>query len=140
MDQQEHNLRAEYAQLQTELEHPDVFGRRDYPTLARRQGELARIIDLFDEKQVLKSQLADAKSLLAGTDQELVELARVEVEQLEQKIAENEQALTEELLSKDPNDSKDCIVEIRAAAGGDEASLFAGDLYRMYIRKCLSHA
>jgi protein subunit release factor A len=66
MDQQEKNLRAEYAQIQSELEHPDVFGRRDYPQLARRQGELARVIDLFDEKHVLVAQLTDAKSLAAS--------------------------------------------------------------------------
>jgi peptide chain release factor 1 len=140
MDQQEKNLRQEYAQLQNELEHPDVFGRRDYPNLARRQGELTRVIELFDEKHALSAQLAEAKSLVNGPDAELAELARSEAESLEQKIAENEQALTEELVPKNPNDSKDCIVEIRAAAGGDEASLFGGDLYRMYIRWCEKHS
>jgi peptide chain release factor 1 len=139
MDQQEKNLREEYAELQQQLEHPEVFGRRDYPTLARRQSELAQIIELFDEKRALDAQLADIKSMVSGSDSELAELARAEVEQLEQKIAENEQALTEELVPKDSNDGKDCIVEIRAAAGGDEASLFAGDLYRMYIRWCEKH-
>jgi peptide chain release factor 1 len=139
MDEQENNLRAEYTQLQQQLEHPDVFGRRDYPTLAKRQGELARIIDLFNEKRALSTQLADARSLADGNDQELAELARSEVSKLELKLAENEQFLTEELVPKDPNDDKDAIVEIRAAAGGDEASLFAGELYRMYIRWCEKH-
>jgi peptide chain release factor 1 len=139
MDNQEQKIRQEYAQLQKDLEHPDVFGRSDYPKLAKRQGELARIIELFAEKHKLSAQLVDAKLLTDGNDTELAELARTEVEQLEQKIIENEQALTEELVPKDPNDSKDCIVEIRAAAGGDEASLFAGDLYRMYIHWCEKH-
>jgi peptide chain release factor 1 len=71
-----------------------------------------------------------------GNDQELAELAKSELEQLEQKITENEQALTDALIPKDPNDEKNAIIEIRAAAGGDEASLFAGELYRMYIRWC----
>ncbi len=139
MDNQEKTLREEYAQLQQQLEHPDVFGRSDYPSLAKRQAELAKIIDLFNEKHALAQQLEDAQTLTSGNDSELAELARVEVEDLEQKITDNEQALTEALVPKDPNDSKDCIIEIRAAAGGDEASLFAGDLYRMYSRWCEKH-
>jgi peptide chain release factor 1 len=139
MDSQEKALRDEYIGLQQQLEHPDVFGRTDYPKLAKRQAELVRIIDLLNEKQVLNAQLEAAKSLADGPDHELAELARSEIEQLQQKIAENEQLLNEALVPKDPNDEKDCIVEIRAAAGGDEASLFAGDLYRMYIRWCEKH-
>jgi peptide chain release factor 1 len=140
MDTQEHTLREELKRLQGQMEHPDVFGRTDYPKLAKRQAELSRIIELFNEKQALNAQLSEAKSLTSGADQELAELAKSEVEQLEEKIAENEQFLTEVLVPKDPNDEKDCIVEIRAAAGGDEASLFAGDLYRMYIRWCEKHS
>jgi peptide chain release factor 1 len=139
MDTQEQSLREEFKNLQTQLEHPDVFGRSDYPKLAKRQSELAKVIDLFNEKQLLKEQLGDAKSLANGSDPELAELARSEIEHLEERIVENEQFLTEALVPKDPNDEKDCIVEIRAAAGGDEASLFAGDLYRMYSRWCEKH-
>jgi peptide chain release factor 1 len=139
MDKQEHILREELKQLQGLMEHPDVFGRTDYPKLAKRQAELSKIIELFNEKQALNAQLIEAKSLASGSDQELAELAKTEVEQLEEKTAQNEQQLTESLVPKDPNDEKDCIVEIRAAAGGDEASLFAGDLYRMYIRWCEKH-
>jgi peptide chain release factor 1 len=140
MNSQEQNLRAEYAQLQEQMEHPDVFGRTDYPKLAKRQAELARIIDLFNEKQAIDEQLTEAKSLAGGADQELAELAKSEIEKLEKQRIENEQFLTEALVPKDPNDEKDCIVEIRAAAGGDEASLFAGSLYRMYSRWCEKHA
>jgi peptide chain release factor 1 len=140
MNSQEQNLRAEYAQIQEQMEHPDVFGRTDYPKLAKRQAELARIIDLFNEKQAIDEQLTEAKSLAGGADQELAELAKSEIEKLEKQRIENEQFLTEALVPKDPNDEKDCIVEIRAAAGGDEASLFAGSLYRMYSRWCEKHA
>jgi peptide chain release factor 1 len=136
MDNQEQNLRDELAKLQGQLEDSAVFSRSDYPKLAKRQSELAKVIELFDQKHDLAHQLEDAKTMLNGNDQELADLARSEIEQLEQKITNNEQRLTEELVPKDPNDDKDCIVEIRAAAGGDEASLFAGDLYRMYIRWC----
>jgi protein subunit release factor A len=61
MNSQEQNLRAEYAQIQEQMEHPDVFGRTDYPKLAKRQAELARIIDLFNEKQAIDEQLTEAK-------------------------------------------------------------------------------
>jgi peptide chain release factor 1 len=136
LDKQEANLRQEFEQLQNELQHPDVFGRTDYPRLAKCQGELAKILELLDEKKALTAQHADAKSLASGSDAELAELARSELESLEQKIAVTDQALNEALVPKDPNDERDCVVEIRAAAGGDEASLFAGDLYRMYSRWC----
>jgi peptide chain release factor 1 len=74
--------------------------------------------------------------LQAHSDDGLAELARHEVEQLDSQRVKNEEQLMEALLPKDTNDARDCIVEIRAAAGGDEASLFAGDLYRMYSRWC----
>jgi peptide chain release factor 1 len=72
-------------------------------------------------------------------DAELAELARHEAQELRKQLTANEEALSDALLAKDPNDERDCIVEIRAAAGGDEASLFAGDLYRMYSRWCETH-
>ncbi len=136
MDNQENKLRAELADLQSQMEHPDVFGRSDYPKLAKRQGELVKVIDLFDEKKSLTTQLTEAKSMLNSGDKEMEELASSEIESLEKQIAKNEQDLTEALVPKDPNDEKDAIIEIRAAAGGDEASLFAGELYRMYTRWC----
>jgi len=135
MDQQEKNLREEYRQLQNQLERPDVFGRSDYPTLAKRQAELANVIALFDDLTRIKKQEQEVQAL-AELDGEISELAKDEMEELRIQRLSAEQALNEALMPKDPNDSKDCIVEIRAAAGGDEASLFAGDLYRMYIRWC----
>ncbi|HXY18108.1 MAG TPA: peptide chain release factor 1 [Candidatus Nitrosopolaris sp.] len=140
MDSQEQKLRAEYAQLQQELSHPDVFGRSNYPALAKRQGELAKIIALFDERDGLSSHLEEAKKMASGPDNELAELARIEAAELEQKLSTLDSSLSTLLLPKDPNDGRDCIVEIRAAAGGDEASLFAGDLYRMYSRWCEKHS
>ncbi|MBI5906920.1 peptide chain release factor 1 [Candidatus Saccharibacteria bacterium] len=139
MNNQEQNLRAEYQQLQSELQHPDVFGRSNYPAMAKRQGELAKIISLFDEKNRLNTQLAETKKMADGGDAELAELAKTEVAQLEQNIAGTEAALNEALIPKDPNDERNAVVEIRAAAGGDESSLFAGELYRMYSRWCEKH-
>jgi peptide chain release factor 1 len=138
MDQQEQKIRREYAELQQQLEHPDVFGRRDYPSLAKRQAELANTIALFDDLERIKKQEAGAQAL-TELDGELSELAKEELEELRVERLSAEQALNEALIPKDPSDEKDCIIEIRAAAGGDEASLFAGDLYRMYTRWCEKH-
>ncbi|MBI4034548.1 peptide chain release factor 1 [Candidatus Saccharibacteria bacterium] len=134
MESQEHKLRTEYAQLQTKLQSPAVYSSKDYPNLARRQAELSKLVPLFDERKAVQERLADAKKLASDTDSELATLARSEVAELEQKMSAIEAELAEALTPKDPNDDRACIVEVRAAAGGDEASLFAGDLYRMYAR------
>jgi peptide chain release factor 1 len=139
MESKEQALREEYQKLQAQLQHPDVFGRTDYPALAKRQGELAKVLNLFEEKRALNTQLAEAKNLAEGSDQELAGLAKAEIAKLGVQTTANDEALTEILLSKDPNNIRDAVVEIRAAAGGDEASLFAGDLYRMYSRWCEKH-
>ena len=134
METRERILREEYKALKLRLEEPGIYSSKDYPRLARRQSELEKVISLLDKKKALAGHLAEAESMAA--DMELGELARTEAEDLRRKISENDEALNEALLPKDPNDERDCIVEIRAAAGGDEASLFAGDLYRMYSRWC----
>ncbi|MBX4197208.1 peptide chain release factor 1 [Candidatus Saccharibacteria bacterium] len=140
MDNQEQKLRQEYAGLERQLEDPAIYSSKDYPKLARRQGELDKILSLFDQKKTLVAERADAKSMAASSEPELAELAQSEVEDLQAQLEANETALMEALLPKDPNDERDCIIEIRAAAGGDEASLFAGDLYRMYSRWCETHS
>lgn len=132
----EAQLRKEYALLQAQLQHPDVFGRTSYPALAKRQGELAKILAMFDEKNKLAKQLNGAQKIAGSGDSELDELAKAEVKELEAKISEVDSDIAEILTPKDPNDQRDAVVEIRAAAGGDEAALFAGELYRMYSRFC----
>jgi peptide chain release factor 1 len=136
MEEKERNLRVEYEAVQKQLQHPDVFGRTDYASLAKRQAELANIVALFDKKNKVASHLAEAKKMAEADDTELAQMAKDEISQLEENLAEVNARLAEYLQPKDPNDERDCIIEIRAAAGGDEASLFAGDLYRMYQRWC----
>ena len=132
MDQQESKLREEYTGLKAQLEDPAIYSSKQYPILARRLSELEKQLGLFDSKLNLQSKLAEAQAMANINDAELAELARTEIEELLAKLSENEDQLMEALMANDPNDERDCIVEIRAAAGGDEASLFAGDLYRMY--------
>jgi peptide chain release factor 1 len=136
MEAKEQILREEYQGLKQKLEDPAIYSSKDYPKLARRMSDLEKVIGLFDQRTNLTSKLAEAKAMENINDPDLAELARAEVEDLNGQLADNEQALAEALLLKDPNDERDCIIEIRAAAGGDEASLFAGDLYRMYSRWC----
>jgi peptide chain release factor 1 len=136
MDQKEANLRKEYEELKKLLEDSSIYTRKDYPALAKREDELRHIIELLDQKKSLQNELENTKSLSEISDEELTQLANEEVELLQSKINALNESLNEALLSKDPNNERDCIVEIRAAAGGDEASLFAGDLYRMYNRWC----
>jgi len=139
MEHKEQILRDELAGLAARLDDPAIFSTREYPRLAKRRQELEKIISLFDEQQVLNGQKADAQVLVNGDDKDLAELAKEELAELENQLDSNDAALRELLLPKDPNDDRDVVIEIRAAAGGDEASLFAADLYRMYVRWAERH-
>ncbi len=138
MDAKEQALREELAQLQTKLQDPGVFSTSEYPKLARRQSYLEETLALFDEHKRLKTDYDQAKELSMSGD-ELAELAQQELDETDAKLQIIETRLSEQLTPKDPNDEKDVIIEIRAAAGGDEASLFGGELYRMYARWCETH-
>ncbi len=137
-DDQEQPLRSEYAELQKAFADPDIFKQKDYPRLAKRRQELEVILGLFDSLNNYRQQSQQTEELIHEGG-ELSELAEVELQEIESKRQITEQQLGEALINKDPNDSKDAVVEIRAAAGGDEASLFAADLYRMYSRWAEHH-
>jgi peptide chain release factor 1 len=139
MEQKEQHLRQELAELTERLNDPAIYSAKEYPKLAKRRTELEHVIALFDTRTALRKSRAEAEALAAGDDAELAELAQSELEELGGKITANETALQEALTPKDPNDDRDVVIEIRAAAGGDESSLFAGDLYRMYVRWAERH-
>src|SRR5256885_9326266 len=132
MEQKEQALRAELSELEGRLSDPDIFSSKEYPKLAKRRQMLEEIVGLFHEMHTLKDQITQAQELADGGG-ELSELALEELRDLERRRLSVQQALESALTPKDPNDERDVVIEIRAAAGGDEASLFAGDLYRMYI-------
>ncbi|MEX1995661.1 MAG: peptide chain release factor 1 [Candidatus Saccharimonadales bacterium] len=134
MDQKETNLRQEHEVLKQKLSDPSIYASKDYPALAKREDELSKILLLFEKKNNLDNQLKSSRQLTSDSDGELAELAAQEALQIEEKLDAFVLELTQLLLPKDVNDERDCIIEIRAAAGGDEASLFAGDLFRMYSR------
>jgi len=128
MDVTEKKIRTEYEQLQQKLTDASLFGTPEYITCAKRQTELQPLIGLYDQRQRLENDLE------ALDDPVLADLAATEKPILLEKLAETQEKLRLALVPKDPNDSKDVIVEIRAGAGGDESSLFAGELYRTYAR------
>lgn len=139
MNEKEQSLRNELAELNGKLQDPTIFSDKGYPKLARRQKELEDIVGLFDALKKIAADETSAKEMLNSGDPELSEMATAELDELSKKQQHAEAELQELLTPKDPNDEKDVIVEIRAAAGGDEASLFAGELYRMYVRWAETH-
>jgi peptide chain release factor 1 len=138
MEEKELKLRQEFIELEARMQDPGIYSEPSYPKLAKRRTWLERVVALFDTKKQLLGERDQASQLASGND-ELAELAQMELAELEAKLTSNQEALAEALTPKDPNDEKDAIVEIRGAAGGDEASLFAADLYRMYSRWAERH-
>ncbi len=138
MDSKEATFREEYKDLQTKLQDPAIFSSKEYPKLAKRLSYLEEALALFDERKHLKTAYEQAKELSMSGD-ELAELAQTELDETDTKMQAVEARLAEILTPQDPNNERDCIIEIRAAAGGDESSLFAGELYRMYARWAETH-
>lgn len=134
MEAKEQALRSELTDLQAKLQDPSVYSDPSYPKLAKRQAFVDSAVRLFDERARLKQAYKEASEMVNSDDAELAELAQEELHSTESALVINEAQLAEALTPKDPNDEKDVIVEIRAGAGGDEASLFAAELYRMYVR------
>ena len=128
-------LKAERAALGDFLARPDAYGSPDFTSKNKRFSELETLIAKGEERATLEQNLRDAKEL-ANDGGELAELAKAEITETEARLAELEEELFILLTPKDPNDEKNIIIEIRAGAGGDEASLFAAELYRMYLRWC----
>lgn len=132
------DLTAEKASLADFLASPNAYSDPEFSAKNKRFTELEGIIEKATLRQTLESQLQEAKELAGGGD-ELAELAKMEAAEAEEKLAALEEELFVMLAPKDPNDEKNVIIEIRAGAGGDEASLFAAELYRMYLRYCEAH-
>lgn len=120
------------------LASPGAFNDPEFSGKNKRFTELEGIIEKAQLRETLEKQLAEAKELMGGGD-ELAELAKLEVVSTTEQLVALEEALFVMLAPKDPNDEKNVIIEIRAGAGGDEASLFAAELYRMYLRYCENH-
>ncbi|HEV7952223.1 MAG TPA: peptide chain release factor 1 [Candidatus Saccharimonadales bacterium] len=131
-------LATEKATLAEFLATPSAYTDPDFSSKNKRFTELETILEKANLRQTLEAQLIEAKELQGGGD-ELAELAKMEVSETTERLASLEDELFVMLAPKDPNDEKNVIIEIRAGAGGDEASLFAAELYRMYLRFCETH-
>ncbi|HSX14489.1 MAG TPA: peptide chain release factor 1 [Candidatus Saccharimonadales bacterium] len=132
MEQMIENILAEYEANDLKLADPGLAGTPEMVKISKRQAQLEPIVEQIRALARFKSDMAETKQLVG--DPILGDLARDELPTLETEAAKLEDQLKLALVSTDPSDSKDVIVEIRAGAGGDEASLFAGELTRMYLR------
>ena len=118
------------------LSEPELAQQpKEYQKLARELGELREVVEVGGDYQKVTTQIREAREIIdEGTDSELIELARAELDELQQESELLEQKLKLLLIPRDPNDTRNAIIEVRAGTGGDEAGLFASDLYRLYIR------
>ncbi len=134
MDPSEEKIREEYQAIAEQMTDASLFGTQQMVVLAKRQSELTPLVELYDRRSKLSEELEGAQLLMA--DPEMREIAEAEIPDLEAALVQTDDELRLALVPTDPADAKNAIVEIRAGAGGDEASLFAGELYRMYARFC----
>ena len=129
------DLIIRYQEVMGELQEPDVANNPErFRKLMKEQSDLAPIVEAYQEYKNCKQNVEESLMLLEEeSDEEMRELAKEELNESKARIEELEQELKILLLPKDPNDDKNVIVEIRAGAGGDEAALFAAEVYRMYV-------
>jgi peptide chain release factor 1 len=130
-------IQARFEQVGVALTNPEIINnQKEFGKLSKEYRSLEKIVQPYNEFKRVSADYTFAKESLNGNDEEMKELAKMELPELEVKKEELEKFLTKLLIPKDPQDDKNAILEIRAGTGGDEASLFAGDLLGMYLRYC----
>ena len=128
-------ITGKYDELAEKVSDPEVINNQPvWQKYIKEMGEMEPIVKAYKEYKKAKSDLEGAKEMLDEGEEEMRELAKMEISELEEKIEAQEEELKVLLLPKDPNDEKNVILEIRAGTGGDEAALFGADLLRMYTR------
>ncbi|MBI3786134.1 MAG: peptide chain release factor 1 [Deltaproteobacteria bacterium] len=129
------DVERRYVEVERALLDPDVIGnRRDYAKLAKERSDLEQIVQRYREWRRLRTDVEEHKELLEGPDPEIRDLVKAELPQMRERLESLEVELKRLLLPKDPNDDRNVVLEIRAGTGGEEASLFAAQLFRMYSR------
>ncbi len=130
------NIVKRFEEINQQLMNPEVVSdQQKLIKLTKERSELEEIVNTYKKYKEVKKNIEGNKEIIySKLDPELAELAKIELEELEPKLEKLEEELKMLLLPKDPNDQKNCIVEIRAGTGGEEAALFAADLFRMYSR------
>lgn len=128
-------LEKKYEQLQADMANPEIIAdQAQYRKTTKTISEIEDVVRVFRQWRDLQSRFDQAKGMLTDSDADMVEMANAEIAEVEAQIPAVEEELQFLMLPKDPNDSKDVILEIRAGTGGDEASLFAAEVFRMYSR------
>ena len=135
LDKKLGELQKRFDNLSLSLSNPDVINDRgQYTRLSKEHAELSRVVALYQEKKALDTEVSENKELLHDPDEEVQALAHEELKLLEENLEKVTHEIHVALLPKDPNDEKNTVVEIRAGTGGEEAALFAAELFRMYTR------
>ena len=127
--------RQRFEELEKEITDPSLFDdAKKAREVLKEHARVKELISTWDEMESCRAQLVENQELASGSDVEMAELAKAEIEEINARIPKLEQIVLVSLLPPQPDDDRDAIVEIRAGAGGSEAAIFAGDLYRMYTR------
>ena len=128
-------ITGKYDELAQKVSDPEIINNQPvWQKYVKEMGEIEPIVKKYKEYKKARADMADAKEMLEDGDDEMRELAKMEISELEDTISQQEEELKVLMLPKDPNDEKNRILEIRAGTGGDEAALFGADLLRMYTR------
>jgi peptide chain release factor 1 len=132
------DIKLRFEEVGQLLQQPGVVNdMKQFTKLSKEYRDLEKVVTKYNAFLKVENNLQQAKSVLeTEKDEELREMAKLELDELTPQLTDLENVLKESLMPKDPNDDKNCIVEIRAGTGGDEAAIFAGDLWRMYQRFC----
>jgi peptide chain release factor 1 len=127
--------RERFAELEREIADPNLFSNRKRAgEIMREHAQIKKVLSRWDELANVRKHLEDARELLASNDADLAQMAQEEIPKLEKHFGDLERDMQLALLPADENDERDAIVELRAGTGGNEAAIFAADLYRMYNR------
>jgi peptide chain release factor 1 len=131
-------IRLRFEEISTQITDPAVISdQKRYVKLNKEYRELEKVVLARDEYKNVLDNIASSRQILKDeSDEELRDMAKMELDELEARLPEMEENIKLLLIPADPEDSKNAVVEIRAGAGGDEASIFAGDLFRMYTKYC----
>jgi peptide chain release factor 1 len=133
-------LEARYEELGLQLSDPKIVNdQENYRKVAKQHRDMEPTVEKFRDYRKLRVAVADAKAMLTESDADMREMAQAELAELEPKLSTTEEELKILLLPKDPNDDKNIVLELRAGTGGDEASLFVSEVFRMYLRFAEQH-
>lgn len=128
-------IEVKFEELEQELAQPEIFNDQErYKKVSKAHSDLGDVVKVFRDYKQVSQEIEDNREMLSDSDPDIQEMAKAEIEALEPQLPQLEEKLKVLLLPKDPMDDKNIILEIRAGTGGDEAALFAADLFRMYSR------